>query len=340
MQFKETYSFDDVLLKPKFSKIKSREQVDLSVNLSKGLSFKCPLVPANMKSTFNNNISCIMTRRIEGLSLAHRFMSLEEQLSSLFLNYSSFNCLNNTGISIGVKQEDYDNLPKIIESGVKIICIDIAHGDSENCVEMCNFINKNYPEIFLIAGNVCTGTGANRLWRAGADMVKVNVGAGSICTTRINTGNGIPQISALIDVYEEKKAYREFRDKFIMADGGCKSSGDCLKSLCFSDMVMSGNLFAGTEEGPGEIVEIDGKRYKSYVGSSTHKTSYIEGVKAMVPYKGKFEDVMETLLQGIRSGCSYQGVNNLTDLRVNPEFVKVSNAGIIESGAHNVILKE
>ena len=157
----------------------------------------------------------------------------------------------------------------------------------------------------------------------------------SLCTTRIETGNGVPQLTALKNVYE----YAEGNFK-VIADGGIKSSGDIVKALCFSDAVMLGNLLAGTDEAPGNIIKgTDGKTYKEYVGSSTHKSSHVEGVSALVPYKGPVGDVITKLMEGLRSGMSYQGVSNLVDLKKYPEFVTVSNAGLVESRPHDVIIK-
>lgn len=171
----------------------------------------------------------------------------------------------------------------------------------------------------------------------------------SLCTTRIETGNGVPQITALMDVAEAQKNIIEFyktkdepgttRQFPFIADGGIKNSGDIVKSLCFADMVMVGNLFAGCDEAPGSVVNIDGRRYKEYVGSSTYKTNRIEGVAAMASYKGPFKNVLTKLLEGLESGCSYQGANNLTELKDNPQFIKISNAGLKESHPHDVLLK-
>jgi IMP dehydrogenase/GMP reductase len=165
----------------------------------------------------------------------------------------------------------------------------------------------------------------------------------SLCTTRIETGNGYPQLSAL-DIVCNNNDY-SVRDTgtcsqwpMFIADGGIKSAGDCVKALAFADLVMIGNLFAGTEEAPGEIICFQGKQFKRYAGSSTHKQNHIEGVVGLVPYKGSVSDIVLHLVEGIKSGCSYQGSNNLTDLKADPHFVVISNAGLIESHPHNVIL--
>jgi IMP dehydrogenase/GMP reductase len=161
----------------------------------------------------------------------------------------------------------------------------------------------------------------------------------SLCSTRIETGNGYPQLSALKNIKEHPFHSFDKEDlapPMIIADGGIRSAGDCVKALCFADLVMIGNLFAGTDEAPGDIITVSGQKFKQYVGSSTHKQRHVEGVVGLVPYKGPVQDVVTHLVEGIRSGCSYQGVHNLQDLKKNPEFVVISNAGLIESHPHNV----
>lgn len=164
----------------------------------------------------------------------------------------------------------------------------------------------------------------------------------SICTTRVETGNGYPQLSALQNVTHGVYRPREEGGKTIypmfIADGGIKSAGDCVKALCFADLVMIGNLFAGTDESPGEIITVNGQRYKSYAGSSTHKHNHVEGVVALVPYKGSVSSIVQRLVEGIKSGCSYQGVSRIQDLTKDPRFVVISNAGLVESHPHDVKL--
>ena len=231
-----------------------------------------------------------------------------------------------------------------------MVCIDIAHGDSQQCVEMIQWLRNNHSELFIIAGNVATGSGAKRLWRAGANVVKVGVGPGSLCTTRIETGNGVPQLTALMDVAEAQRelmalyktkdnpelAKRQFP---FISDGGIKDAGDIVKALCFADMVMIGNMFAGCEEAPGHVINIDGRSYKEYVGSSTHKANHIEGVAAIVPYKGSVDKILLKLTEGLQSGCSYQGAHNLSALKDNPVFIRITGAGLKESHPHDVIVR-
>lgn len=339
MRFEETISFDDVLLKPKYSTIRSRNEVDLSVELPKGFKFYSPFVIANMASL----ISPWVLRRmysIGSLCFLHRFDSIEKQFDILVGLYNEFgeDVFNYIGVSVGVKEEDKKHLKMFEETGVRIVCIDIAHLDSIQGIEMIKYVADNHPKMLLIAGNIATGEAADRAFRAGADVVKIGIGASGICTTRLEAAAGVPQLSAIMDVDMVRKGLQKELDRklYTISDGGARKAGDCVKSLCFSDMVMMGGYFAGSLETPGEEIEINGKRYKEYHGSSTHKKNRVEGVKAVVSVKGSVLELMQKLTEGCQSGMSYQNSRNLLELKEDFTFVKVSNAGIVESGIHNV----
>lgn len=347
---RESLTFDDVLLVPQYSTLESRSQVDLSVNIN-GFKFTHPIIPANMQTVTGLDMSRFIVKS-GGLAILHRFMDVREQIDIVreIDNSRLAGGLDNFAVSVGIKNSDKDIISSFADVGVRIMCIDVAHGDSLQCSDMVNWIKSKYPYVTVIAGNVATGSGAKRLWEAGANVVKVGVGPGSLCTTRIETGNGVAQLTALMEVAKEQKqlvelertrppGYKKNLTYPFIADGGVKNAGDIVKALCFADMVMVGNLFAGTDEAPGELLQMGGHSYKRYVGSSTHKTNHIEGVAAMVPCKGPAEQVLTKLLEGLRSGCSYQGVDNLVDLKDNPVFMKISNAGLQESHPHDVILK-
>jgi IMP dehydrogenase len=340
INYVDSLSFDDLMLIPRYSDLRSRSETDISITLFKGFKFSLPVVPSNMKTITEWAMAKLMYDQ-KSLAILHRFTDFSNQLKWLNeIKTWGEDAVNYVGFSVGVKEEDYEHIKELAQNGAKILCIDIAHGDSAHCVQMTKFIADNYPQVLLISGNVAIGSGAERLWAAGADIVKVNVGSGSICTTRTTTGNGVPSITSLTNCHESKK-YMEAklgRKLFIMQDGGCKSPGDVVKALCFADMVMAGNLFAGSSCTPGDIIEQNNKQYKSYVGSSTHRGNYTEGVKAMVEYKGDTAAIVRNISEGIRSGMSYQGVRNLEDLRKNPQFVKITAAGLRESHAHDVIL--
>jgi IMP dehydrogenase/GMP reductase len=628
--------FDDVLLVPQYSNIASRSTVDLSVQI-KNKKYKHPVIPANMQSVTGFEMAKAISKS-GGLAIVHRFMDLSEQL-----DIASKADLNHVGFSVGIKDKDKTSVAKFFDYGVDMFCIDIAHGDSKHGIDMTNWIRSHYPNTVIISGNVATGSGAKRLWDAGADIVKVGVGPGcfaagtrilmsngfykniedvkpndyvinmngkpvkvlnafstgikhvsklkndsfhthtcvtpdhkfwvgeltptsetlnkwkqiedvkhdvllmpkrinfslpetfnislseyeltptynlgylfgiflsnhcvidndviswcfdtndsmwvindlclviknifnesakieinenttkvifhnkqlsdflnsfgkekkipenllvnnkkylnglydglsdvvsnygeyytndntfelfdivhyllvgyfpkhsynqdncglpkyfsivkklqyedtnievpvyditvdcdthsfiannmivhnSLCTTRIETGCGVPQLTALMDVANIREEINNPNIK-VISDGGIKNAGDIVKALCLSDMVMAGNIFAGCVETPGNVLSIMGKSYKEYKGSSTHKSNHIEGVTAIVPTKGTFESVLNKLLEGVSSGLSYQGAHNLEELKENPEFIKMSSSGIIESMPHDVIWK-
>lgn len=332
MKVKKGYTFDDVLLVPNYSEVKSRSDVDLSVDLGKGIKLKGPFISANMKTVTGPVLASQMYNW--GMGLLHRFDTIDNQIKNYQKactvdGHFSNEIANTVGVSVGVNS--FDDIDKLLEeTNSKIVCVDVAHGDHKNCLDVVTYIAKKYPAVLLIAGNIATGQAALRLENAGADVVKCGIGGGSICSTRIETGNGVPQLSALEDVYTTLKSGYNNRTK-IIADGGVKKSGDVVKALCFSDAVMIGSLLSGTEQASGEIVFVDGERYKRYSGSSTHKTSRIEGVSGLVPYKGSMSNVMTKLVEGLQSGCSYQGCDNLIDLKESPQFIEISNAGLIES---------
>jgi len=332
MHLRQGLTFDDVLLVPKHSTLRTRKQVNIGVDLGKNVRLAIPLISANMKSVTEAAMAQAVGH-LGGFGLLHRFMPVEDQVQMWR------QCRKTTilvGASVGVKPEEIARADALANAGCRVICVDVAHGDSEGCVRMVQYISTHHPHVLIIAGNVATADGAMRLYEAGADVIKVGVGPGSLCTTRIETGNGMPQLTALMDVAQARKeANAQFT---IIADGGIKNAGDMVKALCLADAVMLGNLLAGTDESPGELIAINDQKYKQYNGSSTHKPSHIEGVTAMVSYRGPVVRVITKLMEGLRSGCSYQGAHDLNDLKKGPEFVLISHAGLTESHPHNVIL--
>lgn len=356
MKITRGLTFDDVLLVPKYSSIESRSSIDTSVVLGKGVVLKIPIISANMKSITGPTMAIAMAS-LGGLGLLHRFFDnpvVDVPLAfKSTLDYVDDN--DHIGCSVGVKKEDYDLVDAIVDAGCKIICVDVAHGHSANCGRMTEYIAKKFPQVLLISGNVATAGGALFLHNAGANIIKSGIGGGSLCSTRIETGNGFPQLSALDNIYDAsfkreknpntalgptrdiKTNERCFK---IIADGGIRKAGDLTKSLCFADVAMLGNVLAGTDEAEGTTITIDGIDYKEYNGSSTHKTNNVEGVRSLVRSKGPVATVVKKLIEGLQSGCSYQGVDNLEDLRKNPEFVEISNSGLIESHPHDIKIRQ
>jgi len=340
VSFREGLTFDDVLLVPQHSNLPSRDCVSLDVKLA-DVGFCHPIIPANMEDVTTAKMAQAQART-GGLAILHRFS--KHPLEVYDWTVSDLPMKWRVGVSLGVHETDRELFKQYRERGVHFFCVDTAHGDSDLSVEMVTWLRSQDRKIGIIAGNVATSHGALRLWKAGADVVKVGVGPGSLCTTRIETGNGVPQLTALMDVHEARQRYASSiayqyggtRRLYIIADGGIGSAGDCVKALCFADMVMCGRLFAGCDE--CGFPNPENGLYKQYRGSSTHKSSHIEGVIARVPCAGPYEGVLAPLLDGIRSGCSYQGVALVPDLQKEPQLIRQTHAGLRESYPHDVVV--
>jgi IMP dehydrogenase len=331
VNIRDGLTYDDVLLEPVYSRVATRRDVDLKMGwaLDNGidLGFEHPLVPANMDDVAG--IDLLRAQLVSGgLAIMHRFQPVGQQVEDF--QHLQSEGKNRIAASIGVDWDDFQDAKTMVGAGIGIICVDVAHGDHYLAERQVAMLKDLHDAPIVIAGNVATKGGAKRLFQAGADIVKVGVGPGSLCTTRIETGCGVPQLTAVMDVTEMRNEFFPFRG--VIADGGIKNAGDCVKALCFADMVMIGNLFAGTDEAPG----FEGGNYKSYNGSSTHKTNHVEGVRARVKKRGPFDEVLRKLLEGIRSGCSYQGSENLHELKQNPQLVRITSAGLTESYPHDV----
>jgi IMP dehydrogenase len=342
--FDITYSYDDVLLTPQKSKVKSRSEVSLQSKLSENLSLDLPIFSANMDSVTGIKMALALAK-LGGISILPRFNTSDIQIEML-KEIKKENV--RVGASIGIKGDYLERARSLVENKVDCLVIDVAHGHMERVLEVTKEIKQNFPNTTLIAGNVATYEAAKDLFEMGADVVKVGVGPGSICTTRIETGHGVPQLTAIL---EASRAAKEF-DKTIIADGGIKNSGDIVKALAAgASAVMLGNMLAGTDETPGEIVESNGKKFKKYFGSTSTEQKekhlenikndknylkHIEGVSGAVLYKGSLEDLIEKLKAGISSGISYSGGFNIPELQKNAKFVAISTAGMRESGSHDL----
>jgi IMP dehydrogenase len=258
------------------------------------------------------------------------------------------------GAAVGVKGDYLERTEALLEAGADVLVVDIAHGHSDNAINTVHMIKKAFPNCELVAGNVATGDGASDLIKAGVDAVKVGVGSGSICITRVVTGSGVPQLTAVLD------SVKVARDHGIpvVSDGGVRNSGDMTKALAAgASSVMIGSLFGGTDESPGKTLVKNGKKYKMYRGMASFYASlgrkyreegpqvvdsddlndYVpEGVEAMVPYKGSVVEIVRQLSGGLRSGLSYCGAKTIGEMQRNAEFIKMTSAGFIESQPHDV----
>jgi len=259
------------------------------------------------------------------------------------------------GAAVGVKGDFLERTESLLEAGTDVLVVDIAHGHSENAISAIKNIKKAFPDCELIAGNIATAQGTEDLIKAGVDAVKVGVGSGSICITRVITGSGVPQLTAVMDCAKIGNDY----GIPIISDGGTRTSGDATKALASgASSVMVGSMLGGTDESPGTVLTKNGKRFKVYRGMASLAASigrksketgsfsfdddlndYVaEGVEAMVPYKGTVVDILKQLSGGVRSGLSYCGAHSIPQMQENAEFIKMSRAGFAESQPHDVSL--
>ncbi len=259
------------------------------------------------------------------------------------------------GAAVGVRESDKDRTAALVEKEIDVICVDTAHGHSQRVIDMVGWIRTAYPDVQIVGGNVATAEGTKALCDAGVDCVKVGMGPGSICTTRIVSGVGVPQITAIDDCANEAAKF----DIPIIADGGIRFSGDLVKALAAgAHSIMIGSLFAGTDESPGEVIIYQGRSYKVYRGmgsidammagsadryaqdgvDTSMQKLVPEGIEGRVPYKGSMRAVVEQLVGGLRAGMGYTGCRSIDALREKARFIEVSSAGMQESHAHDVIV--
>lgn len=347
----KTYlTYDDVLLLPNYSEI-TPSRTDLVGKLTEKINLKIPVVGSPMDTVCEQEMA-LELGKLGGYGIIHRNLSIDKQAEQL---KQVFKKGVKAGAAVGAGPDFEERVKALVKAGAEEICIDSAHGHTKHVLEAIKFIRENYPLIEIIAGNTATYEGTKALFKAGAAAVKVGMGPGSICTTRIMSGMGAPQLTA---VMEGARAAKEFKHKMIIADGGIKSSGDMVKALAAgADSVMLGSLLAGTDEAPGKIMVIKGKKYKTYRGmgseaamkfgsaerygqEKTAKKFVAEGVEGLVEYKGKLEEVIFQLMGGLRSGMAYLGAKNLQALRQKAKFVRISPAGLAESRPHSIYVQK
>lgn len=319
---KEVFDYDDIMLVPGKCVVKSRSEVTVSSTFGKN-TFELPIVPANMSTIVDENAAMWLSKR-GYFYVMHRFdvdavkftkvMQSEDEIAS---------------ISLGIKEVDYAILERFRQEGVSpdYITVDVAHGDSEEVIRMVKTIRSLFSLVFIIAGNVATVEGAQRLANAGADAVKVGIGPGMACLTAPNTGFGSYgwQLSAVAAVSEALDASHP--GVKIIADGGIRSYGDIAKSIAFgADMVMIGGMLSGHDENPGDVINIDGEMKKAFFGSASEhqkgEHKHVEGQRLYMPYKGSLATTLQIVKENLQSSVSYAGGTELSDLR-NSSYVKL-----------------
>ena len=336
------YSFDDVLIVPKYNKVPSRKDVNFKTRVTKNYSIDIPIIAANMDTVCESQMA-IAIGRLGGLGVIHRFLTIEEQVREIKAVKKN-NLL--AAAAIGVK--DYEERAKaLVEAGVDIFVLDVAHGHAKRTDIVLDFLKANYPDVDVMIGNIATKDAAEHFINKGADGLKVGIGPGSMCTTRIMSGAGVPQITAVMDAYEASQGRIP-----VCADGGIKYPGDLTKAIgAGADTSMIGSLFAGTLETPGEVIEKDGKKFKEYRGMASYAATikkmaldgqkvdevvHVEGEMTLMPYIGEVEVIIKKLLGGLASGMTYVGAQNIEALKGKADFIEITSAGLKESVAHGL----
>jgi IMP dehydrogenase len=347
--FSLALTYDDVLLVPQYSEINSREDVNLETHITKSIKLKFPVIAINMDTVTGVEMAVAMSN-YGGMSFYPRFLPPELQAKEV-KQVLDQNAL--TIPAVGVKDIDFERVKLFAEIGIPAITIDVAHGHMKKSLDFVKKIKKEYKDLEVIAGVIATYEGARDLFEAGADAVRVGVGPGTICTTRKVTGFGVPQITATIEAYKAAKEY----GRIVITDGGTKLSGDMVKALgAGASAVVTGSQLAGTDEAPGEVKEINGKKYKAYNASTSlteknkqfeklsadkpkNYVKYVEGTESLVPYKGTVAGVLSVIEKGLRSGLSYAGARNIVEMHEKARFIRVTPISVSENGAHGVVLE-
>lgn len=338
-------TYDDIQLVPEYSKINSRKDINLNSLFSRRYSVGIPLIASPMDTVCDAEMAGKMMK-MGGVGIIHRFMTIETQVKDVEILFELSKQLDGEpfthgkikkipiSAAVGANGDYFERAQALVNAGANVILIDVAHGHHENVRLAIDKIKSISPEIDVIAGNIATSAGAEDLQNWGADALRVGVGGGSLCTTRIKTGFGVPNVTSLEEIRRVAKVP-------IIADGGVRTSGDIAKALAVgASTVMLGSLLAGTEEAPGKLIQKSSGLYKRYRGAASLETKMahgqdernIEGESAVIPYKGVVFHIVEDLLDGVRSALSYAGADSIDNYK--PRYVIVSNAGLAEAKPH------
>jgi len=327
-------TYDDISLVPEYSEIESRSTIDLTTQITKNRSITIPLIASPMDTVCGAEMAIAMAK-LGGIGCIHRFMTIDEQAQAVIDVLTGTTFYHPIMAAIGANGDYLERAQELESSGAEILLIDVAHGHHIHVKRAIETLKKTLPShIEIVAGNVATGNAANDLADWGADGLRVGIGGGSLCTTRIKTGFGVPNVTSL---YEASK----YTTIPVWACGGIRNSGDMAKAFALgASAVVLGSLLAGTKESPGPVIERGNGLFKRYRGAAsletkvTHgqSTRNVEGESTVVPFKGAVKYVVEGLLDGVRSALSYAGSGDLKSF--NPKIVQVTGAGISEAKPH------
>jgi IMP dehydrogenase len=339
---KYAYTYDDIQIIPKYSEITSRSECSLKTRFTRHYTIDIPLVASPMDTVTESEMA-VSIGKMGGVGVLHRFMSIDNQINAVLAVKDS---LQISCAAIGATGDFKERATGLVEAGACVILIDVAHGNTKQVKDAIKWCKENLPShVDVIAGNVATYDGAKNLAEWGADAIRLGLGNGSLCETRIRTGVGIPQVTALLESI--RGVGDSGIDVPIIADGGIKTTGDVAKALSLgADTVMLGSLLAGTRESPGEIQRMgmwpNEQLFKKYRGSASAETKRahgmveknVEGNSKLIPYKGKVERIINDISDGVRSSMSYVNAKNMTEFRQNSEHVLITQNGLIEAKPH------
>lgn len=339
-------TYDDVILRPQYSDIRSRNDVDTSIELVRGIQLSIPIVASSMHTVISVELATRLWE-LGGIAQLHQFQSIEKEVE--MLKSIKANGAKIIGV-VGATKDFFERAQALVDNGVDVLSIDTPHAHSIFAIEATQKIKQAFPNIPLIVGTVATKEGVQDLVKAGADSIKFGVGAGAACTTRISAGVGVPQFSAVMEGVEGLVG----SNVTLIADAGIKIPADFSKAIgAGAHAVMAGKIFAGTDEAPSELVEKDGMTYKVYMGeaSSAAKAErakndptyqgtaheYIEGAAGLIAYAGSLESVIRSFDHGLRSAMSYSGARTIAEFHEKAIFMQVSQSGQLESTAHGLV---
>lgn len=337
MMEKRAYTFDDVLLIPSYNHYLSRKDVTTKVTDRSGkLSLELPVMTANMDTITESKMANFIASK-GGIGVLHRFMSIEKNIEE-FLKANKY-----AFVSVGASKAELDRVRALYDVGATYFCVDVAHAHARYVGKMIKEIRVMLGDnVCIMAGNVASYAGADYLASVGADIIKVGIGCGSVCTTRIQTGHGVPQLTAIMDCSRV--------DRSIVADGGIRYPGDIVKALAFgADFVMIGGMLAGCASTPGEVFEKNGKKYKKYRGMASKEVAdeyhggltewkTAEGVQVEVPYKDNEDEIIASIVGGLRSGLTYAGSSNIREMQRKLNYCVITQSGWIESLPHKTFI--
>lgn len=328
--------FDDILMVPQQSDVMSRKDIDLEMYIGNDTQLSLPVIAAPMDTVCEYEMA-ITLARAGGLGIIHRFLYIEQQADMITQAYVEGLPI---GAAVGARGDYLKDTEKLLQSGASTILVDTANGHSKYAIDAVESIRDKFGNGFhLMAGNVSTPLGYRMLSDVGADSVRVGIGGGSVCTTRIISGHGMPTLASIIDIkrFKEKQAL----DTGIIADGGIRNTGDMIKAFAAgADAVMLGSMLSGTDESPGSLYFDETGKYKAFRGMASKEANegkdiaVAEGVATRVPYKGSVSHILDNIRGGLGSGCSYSGVHNLSDLYGESFYIEVSSLSVSESKPH------